>query len=102
MATTKKVSPPRPQKGMFHSVEIRCTSQSCAPALKMEGKRFLSSQAPPQLPLRDCDRADCTCRYIHHRDRRSEDDRRSVKTVNSEAEQLRGSKRSGRGRRNAE
>jgi hypothetical protein len=35
----------------------------------MEGQRFLSREAP-QLPLKDCASASCTCRYQHHEDRR--------------------------------
>jgi hypothetical protein len=36
---------------------------------KLVGQRFLSREAP-RLPLRDCDRPDCSCRYEHHEDRR--------------------------------
>jgi hypothetical protein len=35
----------------------------------LRGQRFLSREAP-QLPLKACDREDCTCRYEHHQDRR--------------------------------
>lgn len=35
----------------------------------MEGRRFLSRQAPT-LPLKACDQARCKCRYAHHEDRR--------------------------------
>ena len=42
----------------------------------MAGRRFLSGAAP-QLPLADCDAAECSCRFRHHDDRRSNKDRRS-------------------------
>jgi hypothetical protein len=67
-------------------------------------RRFLSSAAP-KLPLPDCEVLDCSCRFVHHKDRRTGKDRRSPfgpsgfggGTGNYEAEQ-----RQGRDRRASE
>ena len=52
-----------------HAVSIATGPRCCAPARELRGQRFLSREAP-QLPLKGCDRSDCTCRYEHHQDRR--------------------------------
>ena len=52
-----------------HAVSIATGPRCCAAARELRGQRFLSREAPP-LPLKACDRADCTCRYEHHSDRR--------------------------------
>ncbi len=60
----------------FHAVSIRFVQSSCAAAKGMDGKRFLSSAAP-RLPLPDCDVLECKCKFVHHKDRRDGEDRRS-------------------------
>jgi len=60
----------------FHAVSIKFGSNACQAAQEMEGKRFLSGAAP-KIPLPDCDVLECKCRFVHHKDRRSSDDRRS-------------------------
>jgi hypothetical protein len=60
----------------FHAVSIKFASSACAAAKALEGKRFLSTAAP-RLPLPDCDVPECKCRFRHHRDRRSREDRRN-------------------------
>lgn len=60
----------------FHAVSIRFASTACEAAKNMEGKRFLSGAAP-KIPLPDCDAAVCKCRFVHHKDRRAGEDRRS-------------------------
>lgn len=58
----------------FHCVETH-HPQSCCQAVKdLEGKRFLSAEAPT-LPLQQCDNSKCHCDYIHHEDRRCDDRR---------------------------
>ena len=58
---------------LFHAVEIRCSSSGCLAARSLAELRFLSRASPPQLPLPDCTQPDrCTCRYLHHDDRREE------------------------------
>jgi hypothetical protein len=53
----------------YHAVSIVVGPKACAVAQSCAGIRFLSREAP-RLPLRDCDCADCRCRYAHHDDRR--------------------------------
>ncbi len=59
----------------YHAVSIRLGRTACRAAAELEGKRFLSASAP-QLPLPDCDAAECDCRFAHHKDRRAGNDRR--------------------------
>ena len=63
----------------FHAVSIKFPQRACDAARKMDGKRFLSSDAP-HIPLPDCDIVDCQCRFVHFKDRRGRVDRRSVFT----------------------
>ena len=72
-APRRKSSAPSATK--YHAVSLRIPSSACDAAKKMEGRRFLSSAAP-RIPLPDCDVLDCKCRFVHHKDRRSSDDRR--------------------------
>ena len=60
----------------YHAVSIKFATNACQAAKEMEGRRFLSTAAP-KLPLPDCDAAECSCRFVHHKDRRSGKDRRS-------------------------
>ncbi|RKZ88491.1 MAG: hypothetical protein DRQ39_02400 [Gammaproteobacteria bacterium] len=59
----------------FRAVSIQICPQACAAAKNIRDKRFLSHQAP-MLPLADCNVKDCKCKFVHHNDRRSHDDRR--------------------------
>jgi len=61
--------------GRFHALSIRAGRNACAAAREVHGQRFLAKEAP-ELPLPGCDRRHCYCRFVHHRDRRSGDDRR--------------------------
>jgi hypothetical protein len=58
-----------------HAVSIERDLLPCDAAKALADKRFLSHEAP-DLPLAGCDRDKCTCRYIHHSDRRSNEERR--------------------------
>jgi len=60
----------------FHAVSISFPSNACNAAKEMDGRRFLSTAAP-KLPLADCDVLECSCRFVHHEDRRTSKDRRS-------------------------
>jgi len=80
----------------YHAVSIEQGARSCAEARAREGTRFLSSAAP-MLPLRGCKQAACQCRYVHHKDRRSQRDRR-VNFANPHAHKMT-DRRSGGGRR---
>ncbi|MGB5164869.1 MAG: hypothetical protein WBN09_09505 [Woeseiaceae bacterium] len=67
---------PGAQPTQFHAVSIRHETNACMAAKELAGRRFLSGAAP-QLPLPECDAAECSCRFRHHDDRRSSKDRRS-------------------------
>lgn len=58
-----------------HAVSVESGLTPCAAALALSHRRFLSNEAP-SLPLPDCDSDSCGCRYAHHDDRRSGDERR--------------------------
>ena len=60
----------------YHSVSIKLSKNACAAAEDLSGHRFLATTAPT-LPLPECDVDDCTCRFKHHEDRRSGNDRRN-------------------------
>ena len=60
----------------FHAVSIRTGLIACDAARALHGERFLSAAAPP-IPLQGCDVANCQCKFVHHADRRSGEDRRS-------------------------
>lgn len=58
-----------------HAVSIERDLLPCDAATALADKRFLSHEAP-DLPLAGCDRDKCSCRYMHHSDRRSNEERR--------------------------
>jgi hypothetical protein len=60
----------------FHAVSIRFANSACEAARDMAGRRFLATAAP-KLPLPECDVLECNCRFVHHKDRRTGQDRRS-------------------------
>ena len=72
-------STPRPvvvtHTSTFHAVSIICADDACAAAKELQASRILSKEAP-QLPLAECDIADCRCRFAHHDDRRKKQGRR--------------------------
>ena len=78
VAKEKEAPPPtsRPANTAYHAVSIKFGERACDAAREMSGRRFLSSAAP-RLPLADCDSAECSCRFVHHNDRRRGKDRRS-------------------------
>jgi len=60
----------------YHAVSLHLSTSACDAARKLGDKRFLS-KAAPRIPLMDCDAQTCKCRFKHHKDRRSGDDRRN-------------------------
>jgi hypothetical protein len=66
-ATTS--TPKRKPPAAFHAVSIATGPGCCAEVRRLRGQRFLSREAP-LLPVKGCDRPNCTCRYEHHEDRR--------------------------------
>jgi hypothetical protein len=55
----------------FHCVEIKATDCICDAVKRLQGRRFLSEEAP-MLPLPECTAGSCCCRYEHHDDRRQD------------------------------
>ena len=64
-----KQAPGKKAANPWHAVSIVACNHACAEARRLEGKRFLSREAPV-LPLKSCNRAACQCRYVHHEARR--------------------------------
>jgi hypothetical protein len=60
---------PRKAPNKFHAVTIAPGTRACPEARALQGRRFLSREAPP-LPLKNCGSFQCGCRYEHHDDRR--------------------------------
>jgi hypothetical protein len=58
----------------WHCVSIQCGTSPCSSARHLQGRRFLSDDAPP-LPLPYCDGRTCACRFRHFSDRRVGDRR---------------------------
>ena len=61
----------------FRAVSIECGDNPCAAAVRLEGRRGLHNQIP-RVPLSNCDREVCNCRYKQHGDRREQDERRNA------------------------
>lgn len=72
----KPVSHSSSSKTAYHAVSIKFSGNACNAARELEGRRFLSSAAP-KMPLAECDVLECSCRFVHHDDRRAHKDRRS-------------------------
>lgn len=64
------------RRGNYHCVEVHGGHPACETVKRLDGNRFLPDEAPG-LPMPGCNAQTCTCRYVHHEDRR-EDDRRNA------------------------
>jgi hypothetical protein len=72
-ADRKQIVRPR---NPFAAVSIQPDMLSpCEAVLKVQARRFLAMRAPG-LPLSECGRKKCGCRYVRHSDRRSHEDQR--------------------------
>ena len=67
--TPARAAPVKKKITAHHAVSILPGPRCCAEAKALRGHRFLSREAPV-LPLKECGRSDCTCRYEHYEDRR--------------------------------
>lgn len=73
--TTSRVARMRDRRGgfgvpdPFHAVSIQPALQSCPAVEALKLQRFLSEEAPA-LPLANCGTPTCSCKYVHHADRR--------------------------------
>ncbi len=63
----------KPVLNPYHCVELKIPYDACEEVLKLQGKRFLSAEAPI-LPLQGCDQ-NCDCKFKHYDDRRHDDRR---------------------------
>lgn len=87
------------KKEAWHSVSIIRGRQACAAVVDVNGRKWLSAEAP-QLPLKGCDKQ-CDCRYRHYADRRSAERRETSGLISGPPKQ--GERRSGQtDRRNKE
>ena len=89
-------------RGQYHAVSVYAAG-GCAAARAVSGQRYLSSEAP-QLPLPGCDAVRCKCRYLHHVDRRSGEDRRALSGIKNDLHPgaTEHDKRQSRGRRSGD
>ncbi len=69
----------------YHAISCRSGAGNCAAVETLKDQRFLVEDAP-QLPLADCTSSErCKCKYLHHQDRRdNDDDRRALYGIKSE------------------
>ncbi len=66
----------------MHAVSIHMGPFPCDAVRGLREQRFLSADAPP-LPRPGCDKSRCDCRYRHHSDRRTHEERRlPIPTLN--------------------
>lgn len=70
----RKSQPPRSELNKYHAVTVAQGRTACLASLQLNGRRFLSNDAP-LLPLPECAMRPCHCRYLHYADRRAEDRR---------------------------
>ena len=70
--TRKQGLPIGAARRIFHAVSVQPDQGDCCDAVaQIQGRRYLSDEAP-LLPLADCTRSqDCKCRYEHYDDRRT-------------------------------
>jgi hypothetical protein len=75
-------APSRKVGGRFSGVEIRTRGGACRAAHALQGRRFLSKDAP-SLPLSDCTHAQCACTFSKLPDRRTEGRRLDYGALNA-------------------
>jgi len=73
--TAHRAGPPPARSNRYHAVSVQCGPACAATSLTLEGRRFLSAEAPV-LPQPTCSPSNCQCHYVHHDDRRAGFDRR--------------------------
>lgn len=71
---TAQMRDPRHAPDNFHCVEVRYQRDACDAVKRIGAKRFLAGEAP-EIPVSGCDAVKCSCRYVHHEDRRQGDRR---------------------------
>lgn len=61
----------------YRGCTIKPGKDACESAVKLKNKRFLQKDVP-KLPLPECGRLQCDCRYQHYEDRRHHDEDRRL------------------------
>ena len=59
----------------YHGVTIHPCSTACDKVKSLDRIRFLAREVT-SLPVLGCTTKECTCTYVHHKDRRNGEDRR--------------------------
>jgi hypothetical protein len=85
----------------YHCIAIIYGENPCDTVKRLEGKRFLSSEAPA-LQLHGCTADSCQCRYLHYDDRREEERRNPYGKYRSTAVMMGQERRKQAGRRNSD
>ena len=70
----KQVRRKQPAAPQFGAVEIRARAAACEAARALQGRRYLSSEAPA-LPLAACTATACSCAFVKLSDRRTDERR---------------------------
>lgn len=69
-----RVRDPKHRSDSYHCVELRYGRDACDAVKRIGAKRFLPGESP-EIPVQGCDASRCSCRYVHHEDRRHSDRR---------------------------
>jgi hypothetical protein len=87
----------------YHAVSISHKGCACSTVTAVGDRRFLANKIP-KFPLPNCDAPRCSCRYVHHDDRRELDSRRALYSIKSDVYTLTENteRRSMRGRRQSD
>lgn len=59
----------RIRRNPYQSVSVIPGQSACEEVRKLADRRFLSNEAP-LIPLAECGGEKCSCKYVHHEDRR--------------------------------
>ena len=70
----------------YRSTSVVSGAGACCAVKSIDGKYFLDvDKVRPGLPLTDCNASKCSCKYVHHEDRRDNDeDRRYPRSLQTE------------------
>jgi hypothetical protein len=87
----------------FHAVSIRHSGLACSTVIAVGERRFIADKVS-HFPLPNCNVPSCSCRYVHHEDRRELDERRIFYSLQSDHHALaeKTERRSMRGRRRSD
>jgi hypothetical protein len=68
----------------YPGVAIKLCTNACGAARELQNSRYLSGEAP-KLPLPNCSKSDCACKYAHFSDRRDiHEDRRHAYSMQTD------------------